>query len=153
MTARVPQNTAMNNLASPGPVGAGPYRWGPISVGHQYTLVRNPKFDVPGYPKGYADTIVYKVNSNVLANAQAVLNNQADVFDPGDTLPSSILQQIKSQASDRFQAVPLNSSWWFFLAPGQKPFNNLYARQAVLAAIDSRALSRLNSGLMSLYCH
>jgi peptide/nickel transport system substrate-binding protein len=153
LTAPVPPNTAMKNLASTGTVGAGPYMWGPISVGHTYTLVRNPKFDVPGFPKGYADKIVYNVNSNVLANAQAVLNNQADVFDPGDTLPSSILQQIKSQASDRFQAVPLNSSWWFFLAPGQKPFNNLYARQAVLAAMDSRALSRLDSGFMSPDCH
>ncbi|MBV9001554.1 MAG: hypothetical protein JO304_21035 [Solirubrobacterales bacterium] len=153
LTAPVPPNTAMKNLASTGTIGAGPYMWGPISVGHSYTLVRNPKFDVPGFPKGYADKIVYNVNSNVLANAQAVLNNQADVFDPGDTLPSSILQQVKSQASDRFQPVPLNSSWWFFLAPGQKPFSNLYARQAVLAAMDSRALSRLDSGFMSPDCH
>jgi peptide/nickel transport system substrate-binding protein len=153
LTAPVPPNTPMKNLASTGTIGAGPYMWGPISVGHQYTLVRNSKFDVPGFPKGYADKIVYNVNSNVLANAQAVLNNQADVFDPGDTLPSSILQQIKTQASDRFQAVPLNSSWWFFLAPGQKPFSNLYARQAVLAAMDSRALSRLDSGFMSPDCH
>ena len=153
LTAPVPPNTPMKNLASTGTIGAGPYMWGPISVGHQYTLVRNPNFALPGFPKGHADKIVYNVNSNVLANAQAVLNNQADVFDPGDTLPSSILQQIKSQASDRFQAVPLNSSWWFFLAPGQKPFDNIYARQAVLAAMDSRALSRLDSGFMSPDCH
>ena len=88
----------MKNLASTGTIGDGPYKWGPISAGHSYTLVKNPKFDVPGIPKGHADKIVYNVNSNVLANAEQVLNNQADVFDPGDTLPASILPQVQSQA-------------------------------------------------------
>ena len=58
-------------------------------------MVQNPKFDVPGLAKGHATKIVYNVNSNVLANAEQVLNNQADVFDPGDTLPASILQQVQ----------------------------------------------------------
>ena len=113
-TAPVPPSTPMKNLASTGTIGDGPYMWGPISPGHPYTVVKNPKFDVPGLPKGHAAKIVYNVNSNVLANAQAVLNNQADVFDPGDTLPASILQQVKTSAADRYQAVPLNSSWYFW---------------------------------------
>ena len=108
-TAPVPQSTPMKNLAGTGTIGDGPYKWGAITAGQSYTLVKNPKFDVPGLPRGHADTIVYKVNSNVLANAEEVLNNQADVFDPGDTLPASILQQVKSQASDRYQPVPTNS--------------------------------------------
>ncbi len=113
-TAPVPTSTPMKNLASTGTVGDGPYKWGTIDPGHTYTVVRNPSFDVPGLAKGHADTIVYKVNSNVLANAEQVLNNQADVFDPGDTLPPSILPQIKSQAADRYAAMPLNSSWYFW---------------------------------------
>jgi peptide/nickel transport system substrate-binding protein len=152
-TAPVPPNTPMKNLAATGTIGDGPYMWGPISPGHSYTLVKNPKFDVPGLPRGHAAKIVYSVNSNVLANAEQVLNNQADVFDPGDTLPATILQQVKSQAADRFQAIPLNSSWYFWFATYKKPFNNLYARQAVLAAMDDRALSRLDSGFMSPDCH
>jgi peptide/nickel transport system substrate-binding protein len=152
-TAPVPPNTPMKNLAATGTIGDGQYVWSTISPGHTYTLVKNPKFDVPGLPKGYADKIVYNVNSNVLANAQAVLNNTADVFDPGDTLPASILQQVKTTAADRFQPVPLNSSWYFFFAVNKKPFNNLYARQAVLAAMDLRAFSRLDSGFMAEDCH
>ena len=109
-TAPVPPSTPMKNLASTGTIGDGPYKWGPITAGQSYTLVKNPKFDVPGLPRGHADKIVYKVNSNVLANAEQVLNNQADVFDPGDTLPASILQQVKSQASDRYQPIPTNST-------------------------------------------
>jgi peptide/nickel transport system substrate-binding protein len=152
-TAPVPPNTPMKNLASKGTLGDGPYMWSSINPGHQYVLVKNPKFDIPGIPKGYADKIVYNVNSNVLANAQAVLNNQADVFDPGDTLPSSILQQIQTRAADRYQAIPLNSSWYWFYAVNKPPFNNLDARKAVLAAMDDRALSRLDSGFQTPDCH
>jgi peptide/nickel transport system substrate-binding protein len=152
-TAPVPPNTPIKNLASTGTIGDGQYTWGPISPGHSYTLIKNPKFDVPGLPVGHADKIVYNVNPNVLANAQAVLNNTADVFDPGDTLPASILQPVKTGAADRYQPVPLNSSWYFFFAVNKKPFNNLYARQAVLAAMDLRAFSRLDSGFMSPDCH
>jgi peptide/nickel transport system substrate-binding protein len=152
-TAPVPKSTPMKNLASTGTIGDGAYMWGPISPNHSYTVVKNPKFDVPGLPRGHADKIVYNVNSNVLANAQAVLNGTADVFDPGDTLPASILQQVKTNASSRYQAVPLNSSWYFWFSIQKKPFNNLYARQAVLAAIDDRAFSRLDSGFMAEDCH
>src|SRR5690242_2060957 len=89
-TAPVPPSTPMKNLASTGTIGDGPYKWGPITAGQSYTLVKNPKFDVPGLPRGHADKIVFKVNSNVTSNAEQVLNNQADVFDPGDTLPASL---------------------------------------------------------------
>src|SRR5204863_10107244 len=97
-TAPVPPNTPAKNLAATGTVGDGQYKWGPITPGHSYTLIKNPKFDVPGLPKGHVDKIVYNVNPNVNANAEQVLNNQADVFDPGDTLPASILQSVKTQA-------------------------------------------------------
>ena len=148
-TAPVPPNTPMKNLAGTGTIGDGPYKWGAITAGQSYTLVKNPKFDVPGLPRGHADKIVYNVNSNVLANAEQVLGNQADVFDPGDTLPASILQQVKSQAADRYQPIPTNSTYYWFFGVNKKPFNNIYARQAVLAALDMRALSRLDSGFLT----
>ena len=152
-TAPVPPNTPMKNLAATGTIGDGPYMWSTISPGHTYTLVQNPKFDVPGLARGHAAKIVYNVNSNVLANAEAVLNNSADVFDPGDTLPATILQQVKTQAADRYSLSPQNSSWYWFFGVNEKPFNNLYARQAVLAAMDDRALSRLDSGFQTPDCH
>lgn len=152
-TAPVPPSTPMKNLANTGTIGDGPYMWGPITPNQTYTLVKNPKFDVPGLPRGHVDKIVYKVNTNVVADAEQVLNNQADVFDPGDTLPASILQQVQTQAKDRYQPVPTNSTFYFWFGVTQKPFNNLYARQAVLAALDLRALSRLDSGFLQEDCH
>jgi len=152
-TAPVPPNTPMKNLANTGTIGDGPYMWGPITPTQSYTLVKNPKFDVPGLPRGHADKIVYQVNSNVTANAEQVLNNQADVFDPGDTLPASLLQQVQTQAKDRYKPIPTNSTYYFWFGVDQKPFNNLYARQAVIAAMDDRALSRLDSGFIQPDCH
>lgn len=152
-TAPVPPSTPMKNLAGTGTIGDGPYKWGAITAGQSYTLVKNNKFDVPGLPHGHANKIVFKVNSNVLADAEQVLNNQADVFDPGDTLPASILQQVKSKGQGRYQPIPTNSTFYFWFGVTQKPFNNLAARQAVLAALDERALSRLDSGFLTEDCH
>ena len=152
-TAPVPPTTPMKNLANTGTIGDGPYMWGPITPNQSYTLVQNPKFDVPGLARGHAAKIVFQVNANVTADAEEVLNNQADVFDPGDTLPASLLQQVQTQAKDRYQAVPTNSSYYFWFGVTQKPFNNLYARQAVIAALDDRALSRLDSGFLQPDCH
>jgi peptide/nickel transport system substrate-binding protein len=152
-TAPVPRSTPMKNLPSTGTIGDGPYKWGPITPKQTYTLVRNTKFDVPGLPRGHADKIVFSVDSNGVANAEAVLRNQADVFDPADTLPPSILGQVRSTASDRYQAVPANTTEYFFFAVNEKPFNNIYARKAVLAALDLRALSRLDSGSLAEDCH
>jgi peptide/nickel transport system substrate-binding protein len=152
-TAPVPSSTPMKNLPSTGTIGDGPYMWSAITPNQTYTLVKNPNFDVPGIPKGHADKIIYQVNSNVTANAEAVLNNQADVFDPGDTIPASLLQQVQSQAKDRYSVVSANSSWYFWFGVNQKPFNNIYAREAVIAALDDRALSRLDSGFLTPDCH
>ncbi len=75
-TAPVPKSTPMKNLAATGTIGDGPYKWGSISPGHTYTLIKNTKFNgVPTVPAGHADKIVYHVNTNVLANAEAVLRN------------------------------------------------------------------------------
>lgn len=153
-TAPVPASTPMKNLASTGTLGDGPYKWGPISPGHTYTLIKNKAFTgVPTVPAGHADKIVWNVNTNVLADAEDVLNNSADLFDPGDTLPPSILAQVESKAANRYQAIPTNSTFYFFFAVNKPPFNNIYARKAVLAALDLRALSRLDSGFLKEDCH
>ena len=44
-----------------------------------------------------------------------MLNNQADVFDSGDTLPPSLLPQIQSKAKGRFKQQTIPSTFYFFL--------------------------------------
>lgn len=146
-----PDTTQTTNL----PPGVGPYMITDIVPNKSFSLVKNPKFaalNIPDIPTGHLDRINVTIQSNTQTAAQQVLNNQADNFDAGDTLPPSLVPQIQSQASDRFEAVTIPSTFYFFLNVQIPPFNNELARQAVNTAIDRPALQRLASGFLKPEC-
>ncbi len=152
----VPSGTPMTNLSTKPPPGVGPYMITDVVPNRSWTMVKNPHFaslNIPDIPTGSLDKIDVKIQSNTQTEAQQVLNNQADVFDTGDTLPPSILPQIESQASDRFSREPIPSTFYFFLNVTKPPFNNLLARQAVNTAIDRPAMQRLASGFLEPGCY
>jgi peptide/nickel transport system substrate-binding protein len=152
----VPSGTPMKALPNDPPPGVGPYMFGSVTPNRGYTLKKNPGFaslNLPGIPAGHADTISVKYNSNPTTEAQQVLNNQSDVFDWGDTLPPALLQQVTSQAKDRYSAIGTPSTYYFFLNVKKAPFNNLKARQAVNMAIDRDAIARLASGFIEPNCY
>ena len=99
---------------------------------------------IPGIPAGHMNIHV-SVQSNTTTEASMVLNNSADMFDWGDTIPPALIQQI-SGLSDRYKAVQTNKTFYWFLNTTQKPFTSLEARQAVEIAVDRPALARLGSG-------
>ena len=139
----------------PMPPGVGPYMITDIVPNKSFSVVKNPKFaalNIPDIPVGHLDRINVTIQSNTQTAAQQVLNNQADNFDAGDTLPPSIVPQIRSQASDRFEPVTIPSTFYFFLNTRIPPFNNELARQAVNTAIDRPALQRLASGFLQPGC-
>ncbi len=151
----VPTGTAMKNLSADPPPGVGPYMITQAVPNRGFTVKRNPRFaafKIPDIPSGSVDEIDVKIVSNTQSEAQQVLSNQADIFDPGDTLPPSLLPQITSQAKDRFAREPIPSTYYFFLNTTKAPFNNLMARQAVNYAIDRDALVRLASGFLKPTC-
>jgi peptide/nickel transport system substrate-binding protein len=151
-----PAGTPPKNLSNDPPPGVGPYMLTDIQVNKTYTLAKNPKFaamKIPDIPTGHLDKIVFKVTSNTQSEAQQVLNNQADVFDAGDTLPPALLPQIQTKAKDRFKKQPVPSTFYFFLNQKLKPFDNPMAREAVNLAIDRNAMSRLASGFLKPSCY
>lgn len=151
----VPSGTPMKNLSSSPPPGVGPYMITASVPNRSFTLKRNTRFGsfgIPGIPTGHVDTVQVNIVSNTQSEAQQVLSNQADVFDPGDTLPPALLPQIQSQASDRFSREPIPSTFYFFLNTTKPPFNNAMARQAVNYAIDRQAMVRLASGFLKPTC-
>jgi peptide/nickel transport system substrate-binding protein len=151
----VPSGTPMRNLSNDPPPGVGPYTITDVTPNRTFSLVRNRRFaslHIPGIPTGHLDRVTVNITSNTQSEAQQVLSNQADAFDPGDTLPPSLLPQIESRASDRFARVPIPSTFYFFLNTRTAPFNNPLARQAVNLALDRRALSRLASGFLQPGC-
>ena len=98
----------MRNLSNDPPPGVGPYMITNVvaePVVHasratrSFAEHRRSRTSRPGH----VDTSTSRSSSNTQTEAQQVLNNQADVFDSGDTLPPSLLPQIESKASDRFE--------------------------------------------------
>lgn len=139
----------------PMPPGVGPYMITDIVPNKSFSAVKNPKFaalNIPDIPTGHLDRINVTIQSNTQTAAQEVLNNQADNFDAGDTLPPSLVPQIQSQAKDRFEPVTIPSTFYFFMNVQIPPFNNELARQAVNTAIDRPALQRLASGFLKPEC-
>ena len=147
--------TPMKSLPNSPPPGVGPYEIESVVPNKSFSLKRNPHFSsdtIPGVPAGHVDVNV-KIVSNNQTEAEQVLGNTADVFDYNDTVPPTLLSQVQSQASGRYAKEPTVSSEFFFLNVTSKPFSSPLVREAVNYAIDRRALSRLDSGMLQPACY
>ena len=135
------------------PPGVGPYMVKNINVGASYSVVKNPDWKpIPGIPSGKVNINV-KVSGNVSSNAEAVLNNTADIFDWADTIPGSLLPQIQAKAADRFKLQNLGgSTYYIFLNSKKKPFSSQLAREAVVTGLNQDAMNRLGSGTLAPAC-
>ncbi|HWC39240.1 MAG TPA: ABC transporter substrate-binding protein [Acidimicrobiales bacterium] len=149
----VPSGTPMNDLGNNPPPGVGSYTITNVVPNQSFTMQKNDRFNIPGIPQGHLQTVKVNITSNTLSEAQQVLNNQADNFDAGDTVPPALLSQIQSTAGDRFAKETAALTFYFFMNTTIPPFNNPMARQAVNLAIDRRALQRLASGFLTPGCY
>jgi peptide/nickel transport system substrate-binding protein len=148
----VPTGTPMTDQGNSPPPGVGSYSISNVVPNQSFTMQRNSRFDIPGIPQGHLQTIKVNIQSNTLTEAQQVLNNQADNFDAGDTIPPTLLSQIQSSAASRFAKETAALTFYFFMNTTTPPFNNPQVRQAVNLALDRRALQRLASGFLTPGC-
>lgn len=152
----IPVSTPMKVLSNTPPAGIGPYKFGKIVPNASYTLVKNPTFagfKIPNIPTGFVDTVQVTIDSNTTTEAQQVLNNTADIWDPSDELPAAVQNAVTTQAKGRYAKVALAGTYYFFLNTQVKPFNNLAVRNAVDMAVDRTALARLSGGLLTPGCY
>lgn len=150
----LPPSTPMKPEPATPPVGFGPYVIKNVVPNVSYDLAINPSYAsqaIPGIPVGH-QSIHVKIESNTTTEASDVLNNSADVFDWGDTIPPSLVTQVASQ-TDRFKKVPTGKTFYFFLNTTQKPFTSQLAREAVIKGLDRNALSKLGSGFLIPGCY
>ncbi|HEY1457053.1 MAG TPA: ABC transporter substrate-binding protein, partial [Solirubrobacteraceae bacterium] len=151
----VPSDTPMQKQSTNLPPGVGPYEIKNIVPNVSFEVVRNPhwaQMEIPGIPAAHVNIDV-KIQSNQNSEFEQVLNNSADLADWADTPPGSLLGQIESQARERYEKVPTNSTYYFFLNVQTKPFNNELARQAAVMGLNQPALSRLGSGFLVPGCY
>ena len=123
----VPKGTPAKNLSNNPPPGVGPYTLTDVNTNRGWTLVKNPKFaafKIPDIPTGHLDKINFKITSNTQTEAQQVLNNQADAFDAGDTLPPALLPQIQAKAQGPLQEADGPVDVLLLPEHALKPFNN-----------------------------
>jgi peptide/nickel transport system substrate-binding protein len=152
-SALVPSGTAMTNLSNNPPPGVGAYKITNVVPNQSWTMTINPVYNaeaIPGIPPAHVNVDV-KIEANNQTEAEDVLNGSADVFDPGDTLPASLLPQITS--SGHFTKEPIAQTFYFFLNTKTKPFNNILAREAVIVGLNQPALSRLDGGNFAQGCY
>jgi len=151
----VPSGSPMKNEPTSPPPGVGPYKTTNIVPNQGWESVINPEYakeQIPGIPEAHVNVQV-KLSTNVPSNALSVLNNTADIFDWADTIPGSLLPQIKAKASDRFQQVNLGgSTYYIFMDQTQKPFSSQLAREAVVTGLNQDAMNRLGSGTLLPTC-
>ena len=149
----MPATTPMKPEPNSPPVGFGPYVIKNVEPNVGFDLEINPAYAaqaIPGIPAGKMNVHV-KVESNTTTEASDVLNNSADVFDWGDTIPPALIQQV-SGMKDRYKAVQSNKTFYWFLNVTEKPFSSQLAREAVDIATDRPALARLGSGALVPGC-
>jgi peptide/nickel transport system substrate-binding protein len=151
----IPSGTPMKNEANSPPPGVGPYMTTNIVPNASFESKINPHWasmNIPGIPAAHVNVNV-KISSDVSSNALSVLNNTADVFDWADTIPGSLLPQIHTKGTGRFNNVNLGgSTYYIFMNATSKPFSNQLAREAVVTGLNEDAMNRLSSGTLAPAC-
>jgi peptide/nickel transport system substrate-binding protein len=155
-TGLVPSGTPMEDLSRNPPPGVGAYRITDVVPNRAWTMVKNRRFeqlDIPDLPVGSLDRIKIRIAPNRVAAADDVIGNRADNFDPATPLPPIALLRARAVAGDRFDPVPIPSTYYFFLNTTTPPFSSELARRAVVTALDRPALAQLANGLLETECY
>jgi len=148
--APVPAGTTFKDQRADPPPGVGPYRFADVVAGRSFSLVRTsgwPSSGV-GVPAGHLD-IEVRITGDATANARAVLDGAADVFDSADQIPPSLLGQVRQRAANRYLARPTAATSLVFLDTSRKPFSSQLAREAVRAGLGQAAMTGLDPDLIS----
>jgi peptide/nickel transport system substrate-binding protein len=154
--APVPAGTPFSDEASSPPPGVGMYAIANVVKGRGFSLVENPvwsRLRIPYLPRVAHVDVDVRITHDAEANALAVLNNTADVFDWLDPIPPHLLPRIRQTAADRYAPRVMNGTDAIFMNLARRPFSSLLAREAVRAGLDQNTLVQLDSGTLLKGCY
>jgi peptide/nickel transport system substrate-binding protein len=154
--APVPAGTPLSDQQGSPPPGVGPYKIENVVVGKSFSLVKDPHWygvNIPYVPVSVHVDVDVRITGDARANAQAVLNNTADVFDWPDQIPSDVLPQIERTASARYARRVMDGTDAIFMNVTRKPFSSQVARQAIRAALDQNTLVQLDPRMLLKGCY
>jgi len=123
------------------PVGTGPFLYVERVLQDHITLRRNPHYWQQGRP--YLDAITYRVFIDDNARVSNMKSGDVDIVSLVPLPQVKTLGQQAAQPGSTFRLIERGPIAWTALALNvtKPPFNNASLRQAMLAAVDQRAIA------------
>jgi peptide/nickel transport system substrate-binding protein len=146
----VPGDTPFENLTKDPPPGIGPYKFTESVPNRKFVLEKNPRFNIPGIPKGKIDKITVLIVTSRARAAQDVISGELDYM--FDAPPPDLKPEVKANYSDRYQEQATNSTYYLFMNTRVPPFDKKEVREAVNYGIDKPAFARLFAGELAPGC-
>jgi peptide/nickel transport system substrate-binding protein len=146
----VPGDTPFENLTKDPPPGIGPYKFTESVPNRKFVLEKNPRFSIPGIPKGKIDKITVSIVTSRARAAQDVISGELDYM--FDAPPPDLKPEVKANYSDRYQEQATNSTYYLFMNTRVPPFDKKEVREAVNYGIDKPAFARLFAGELAPGC-
>jgi len=126
-----------NQAYSATPVGSGPFQI-ESKRGTEITLVRNPDYWRPGFPK--LDKIVYRAIPDSTTRLQALLKNELDFVTHPDPKDLAALRKDGKFTVNSTPGWEWDYQQFNLKGPANAPYQNKLVRQAISYAIDREAI-------------
>jgi ABC-type transport system substrate-binding protein/DNA-binding SARP family transcriptional activator/streptogramin lyase len=145
----VPAGTPDHQVGPAQLPATGPYMTQSLILGHNWILVRNPRFRQwasQAQPGGYPDRIVVRFGVGPEQEVKAVEQGRGDVvLSP----PAGQVHELATHYASQLRTGPLVATFAMFLNTRVWPFSNLAARQAINYAVDRNKMIGLIGGSLA----
>lgn len=142
----VPAGTPDHEIRPSQLPATGPYVTQSYRPGHDWTLIRNPRFrewSPAAQPGGYPDRIVLRLDDPPGSAVSAVERGSADVL---LSPPASRIRELATRYASQLHTGPLGATDALVLNTRVRPFNSVAARRALNYAIDRNKMIKLIGG-------
>ncbi len=127
------------------PVGAGQFTFDHWTPGQILVLKKNPTY----FGKAaYLDEVDFQIGVTAELGVLRLQNGQADLVEPGTSLPSAQYIQLSGNATfkNRIVKQPNVDIWFLAMNPNMKPFDNKLVREAFNYVVNKSNQAKVLNG-------